>query len=149
MPPTAQNSFAATPKHLWIIGVVSLLWNGMGAFDYLMTQTRNAAYMGQFTPEQLEYYYGFPAWAVSAWAIAVWGAVLGSILLLARRRLAVPVFAVSLAAMVVTTIYNFVLSDGLAIMDGVGPLIFSIMIFLVAVGLLVYARAMAGRGVLR
>jgi hypothetical protein len=149
MPPTAQNATAATPKHLWIIGIVSLLWNGMGAFDYLMTQTRNAAYMGQFTPEQLEYYYGFPAWAVSAWAIAVWGAVLGSILLLARRRLAVPVFAVSLVAMVVTTIYNFALSDGLAIMDGVGPLIFSIMIFLVAVGLLVYARAMAGRGVLR
>jgi hypothetical protein len=148
MPPTAQNASAATPKHLWIIGIVSLLWNGMGAFDYLMTQTRNAAYMGQFTPEQLEYYYGFPAWAVSAWAIAVWGAVLGSILLLARRRLAVPVFAVSLVAMVVTTIYNFALSDGLAIMDGVGPLIFSIMIFLVAVGLLVYARAMAGRGVL-
>ena len=149
MPPTAQNSSAATPKHLWIIGIVSLLWNGMGAFDYLMTQTRNATYMGQFTPEQLEYYYGFPAWAVSTWAIAVWGAVLGSILLLARRRLAVPVFAVSLAAMVVTTIYNFALSDGLAIMDGVGPLIFSIMIFLVAVGLLVYARAMAGRGLLR
>lgn len=139
----------SAPWHLWLVGAVALLWNSFGAFDYLMTQTRNEAYMGKFTPEQLEYFYGFPAWVVAFWAIAVWGAVLGSILLLLRRRLAVPVFAASLAAMVVTTVYNFVLSDGLAHMGGAGPLIFSIVIFLVAVGLLVYARAMAGRGVLR
>jgi hypothetical protein len=105
--------------------------------------------MSAFTPEQLDYFYGFPAWVVAAWALSVWGGVLGSILLLLRRRWAVPVFGVSLAAMVLTTIYNFVLSDGLEVMDGAGGLIFTAVIFVIAVALFVYARWLARVGVLR
>lgn len=136
------------PWHLWAVGIVGLLWSAVGAFDYLMTQTRNEAYMGQFTPEQLEYFYGFPSWVVATWALAVWGGVLGTILLLLRKRSARDVLLVSLLAMVVTTVYNFVLSDGLEHMGGAGPLLFSALIFLVAVGLWLYARAMVRRGVL-
>ncbi len=29
-----------TPVHLWIVGVLALLWKGMGAFDDLATQMR-------------------------------------------------------------------------------------------------------------
>ena len=29
-----------TPKHLWIVGILALLWNFMGAFDYLATQLK-------------------------------------------------------------------------------------------------------------
>ena len=138
---------ARAPRHLRIVGVVTLLWNGVGAFDYLMTQTKNEAYMSAFTPEQLDYFYGFPAWVVAAWALAVWGGVLGSLLLLLRKKLAVPVFLVSLVSMVATTIYNFVLTDGMAVMGGEGAA-FSAVIFVVALGLWLYARAMRGRGVL-
>lgn len=136
-----------TPIHLWIIGVLTLLWNLVGAFDYVMTQTQNEGYMASFTPEQLEYFYGFPAWLVSFWALAVWGGVLGSILLLFRKKLAVPVFLISLVSMVITSFHNFVLSDGLDVM-GTGGVIFSAVIFVVAVGLWLYSKAMAKRGVL-
>ncbi len=141
-PPTGR------PWHLWLVGILGLLWNLMGAYDYLMTQTQNEAYMSQFTPEQLEYFYGFPSWAVAFWALAVWGGVLGTILLLLKKRLAVPVFMVSFLSMVVTSVYNYILSDGLEMMGGVGPLLFSALIFLVALGLWIYSRAMAKRGVL-
>lgn len=137
------------PWHLWVIGILAVLWNAMGAFDYLMTQTRNEGYMSGFTPEQLEYFYGFPAWAVAFWATAVWGGVLGAVLLLLRRKLAAGVFLVSFLAMVVTTIYNFGLSDGLEVMGGAGPLAFSALIFVFALLLYLYARAMKNRGVLR
>jgi hypothetical protein len=139
---------AGRPWHLWLVGILGLLWNLMGAYDYLMTQTQNEAYMSQFTPEQLEYFYGFPSWAVAFWAVAVWGGVLGTILLLLKKRLAVPVFMVSFLSMVVTSVYNFILSDGLEMMGGVGPLLFSALVFLVALGLWIYSRAMAKRGVL-
>jgi len=144
----ALESHARTPWHVWLVGVLALLWNGVGAFDYLMTQTRNASYMSAFTPEQLDYFYGFPAWVVAAWALSVWGGVLGSILLLLRRRWAVPVFGVSLATMVLTSIYNFVLSDGFEVMGGAGGLVFSAVIFVIAVGLFIYARRLAYMGVL-
>ncbi len=139
---------AAAPRHLWVVGVLALLWNAVGAFDYVMTESRNAAYMSSFTREQLAYFYGFPAWVIACWAIAVWGGVVASVLLLLRRRLAVPMFAASLAAMAIVSLHNFGLSDGLAIM-GRGAAMFSAVIFVVAVALLVYARALARRGVLR
>jgi len=132
---------------LWVVGIVALLWNSIGALDYVMTQTKNESYMGQFTPEQLDYFYGFPSWVVACWAIAVWGAVLGSVLLLLRKRLAEPVFLVALVAMVATTIHNFLLSDGMQVM-GSGAVAFSAVIFVVAVGLYLYARNLVRRGVL-
>jgi len=138
----------ATPWHLWLVGVLALLWNSIGAFDYLMTQTRNASYMGQFTPEQLAYFYAFPAWVVSTWALSVWGGVLGSLLLLLRTRWAVTVFGVSLVTMVITTIYNFALTNGADVMGAFG-VIFSVVIFAIAVALFLYARHLARVGVLR
>jgi hypothetical protein len=119
----------------------------MGAWDYLMTQTQNESYMNRFTPEQLEFFYGFPAWVVAFWALAVWGGVLGALLILLRKRAAVPVLLVSFLAMVVTSIHNLVLSNGIEVMGGLG-LIFSALIFVVAFGLLLYARAMVKRDVL-
>ncbi len=137
-----------TPWHLWVVGVLAVPWNAMGAFDYLMTQTRNEGYMSQFTPEQLEYFYGFPAWAVAFWAIAVWGGVLGAVLLLLKKKLAAPVLLVSFLSMVVTTIYNFGLSNGMEIMGSPGALAFSAAIFVVALLLYLYARGMTKKGVL-
>ena len=86
---------------------------------------------------------------VAAWGIATWGGALGSLLLLLRKGVAVPVFLISFVGMVLTTIHNFGLSNGLKVMGGVGPLIFSTVIFVVGYLLYVYARALRRRGVLR
>jgi hypothetical protein len=137
-----------TPWHLWVIGVVSLMWNAMGAFDFVMTQTRNEAYMSSFTPEQLSFFYGFPAWVVAAWAVGVWGGVLGSLMLLFRRRMAVWIFLASLAAIVITTFQNLVLSNGMAVVGDAFSLGFTAVIFVVALALFLYARAMLKRNIL-
>lgn len=139
----------AAPWHLWLVGALALIWNGIGALDYVMTETRNTSYMSSFTPEQLAYFYGFPMWVIATWALSVWGGVLGAVGLLLRKRWAVPVFGVSLVTMVLTTFHNFVLTNGFAIMGGAGGLVFSAVIFVIAVALLVYARSLARAGVLR
>ncbi len=136
-----------TPWHIWAVGIGSLLWSAGSAFDYVMTQTKNDAYMAQFTPEMLAYYYGFPTWSIAAWAIGVWGAIAGAILLLLRKSWAVAAYAASLAALVVNLIYMFGLSDGLAIM-GTGGAAFMVVIFVMAVLLLFYARRQKSSGVL-
>lgn len=142
-----MSKATAAPKHLWIVGILTLLWNLMGAYDYLMTQTKNAAYMAKFDQVQLDYFYGFPTWVEAFWAIAVWGGVLGCILLLMRKALAVKVFLISFLSMVITAVYNFGLSNGWEVMGPTG-FIFTILIFFVALGLWMYSRAMHGRGVL-
>lgn len=137
-----------TPKHLWIIGVVALFWNAVGALDYVMTKTKNEAYMAQFTAEQLEFFYGIPPYIVATWAIAVWGGVLGAILLLMRKRLAVLVFLVSFIAMAITAFHNFVIDNGLEAMGEPFALFFSGLIFVIALLLYLYSRKLMLRGIL-
>ena len=139
---------ARAPWHLWVIGGSALLWSAMGAMDYVMTQTKNEAYMSGFTPQQLAFFYSFPAWVVSAWAIGVWGGVLGAVLLLVRRRLAVWVYLASFMGMVVITFHNYLLSNGMDVVGDAFSLGFTAVIFLFALGLFLYARAMRKRGVL-
>ena len=137
------------PWHLWAIGIVSLLWNAGGAFDYYMTMTRNDAYMGEFTPQQLDYFYSFPTWVVAFWALGVWLAVAGSILLLARSGMALWAFLLSLVGMVGTTIYTFALADtSMAEVVGPAAMAFSAVIFVVGVFLIWYARRQKINGVL-
>ncbi len=111
-----EYAVESTPRHLWIVGILAVLWNAMGGLDFVMTHTRNEAWLAGFTPEQLEYFLGFPLWANVTWGIAVWGSIIASILLLARSRFALTGFLVSLIAMTLTTVYNYLLTDGLAIM---------------------------------
>lgn len=144
-----KSTGGRTPWHLWLVGVLSLLWNAFGAFDYLMTQTRNDAYMGNFSPEQLENFYSLPSWLVALWAIGVWGGVAGSLLLLLRKRASVWAFLASLLAVVVTTIYSYGFGDAMAVSGDTFSLIISAAVFVIAVLLLLYASAMNSRGILR
>lgn len=144
----SEQQAVKTPKHLWIFGVLALLWSAGGAFDYLMTETRNEWYLAQFTPEQLELFLGFPTMMVAFWAIAVWGGLLGAVLLLMRKKLAVPVLMVSFVAMIATVIYQYGFTNTMEVM-GAGGVVFTLIIFVVSLLLVVYSRRMAARGVLR
>ena len=64
-----------------------------------------------------------------------------------RKKFAVPVLLVSLLCMVVTAIHNYGFAGGVDVVGGVGFL-FSVVIFVVALALVIYARSMARRGVL-
>jgi len=142
-----MSSTSETPKHLWIVGALSLLWNSTGAHGYYVTQTKNEEYLEAWTPEQLEFMYAYPAWMVSCWALAVFGGVLASILLLLRKKLALPVYGLSFVCMAVFTLRNYGLADGLEVM-GTTAFVFALVIFAVALLLLVYSKKMADKGVL-
>ena len=144
---TDKASLRPRPVHLWIVAILSLLWNSFGGFDYLATHMQIESYMSQFTPEQRAYFEAFPGWAVSAWAFGVWGAVAGSIGLLFRRAWAVWAFALSLAGLAVSTIYQLGLSNGAA-MYGTAGLVMTAVIWLVAIALLWYSIRQRNNGVL-
>lgn len=150
-----HNGPAKTPWHLWVVGILALLWNAGGAYDYSMTQMRNEEYLAQAAegagvPLQvmLDYYTTFPAWADAAWALGVWGAVAGSILLLIRNRFAFHAFVVALVGLFGTTIFT-VTSDIPAELDSSFTWIFTAVIWVITIVLAYYAKAMTARGVLR
>ncbi|SMY08790.1 hypothetical protein [Flavimaricola marinus] len=139
-----------TPWHLWVVGGVSLLWNAGGAYDYLMTQLNNEAYLSMLTEPQRALMDSRPVWFDAAWAIGVWGSILGSLLLLLRSRFAVQAFLASFLGLIVSAIWSFGIAEPSSFeVMGSFAAIFSLAIAVVIVLLYLYARAMAARGVLR
>lgn len=140
---------AHTPWHLWLVGVIAVLFNAIGAFDYVMSMTQGPSYMASsgMTPEQIAHYVEMPIWMTAVWAIGVWSAMLGSVLILLRNRLAFAVFVVSLAAFLVSLIYTYLLTDGGEIM-GSQMAITSVVITLFLLFFSWYSRLMTKRGVL-
>lgn len=140
-----------TPWHLWVVGGVSLLWNGFGAYDFIMTTTQGEAYMAAagMTQPMIDYYNAMPVWMYGPWVLGVWGAVAGSILLLMRNRLAFPAFALSLLGAAGSLIYGLMnpmpeLPPAMAVMKYMPWVIVAIAAFLAW-----YAMSMKTKGVLR
>ncbi|MEL6839635.1 MAG: hypothetical protein AAFP85_10105 [Pseudomonadota bacterium] len=140
-----------TPIHLWIVGVLSLLWNAGGAFDYVMTRTSAAEYLAAQPPERLAMLEQAPFWFDITWAVGVWLSVIGSLLLLARSRMAGSAFALSLAGLIGSSIYTYGIAEGgsMVAAAGTAAILFSLAIPVFLVALWLYARAMTKRGVLR
>ena len=145
---------ARTPMHLWIVGLLSLLWNAFGAFDYFMTRTKGAEWINQMMPgvdgeKFMAYINAFPLWASIGWGLGVWFALAGSILLLMRSQHAVWAFGISLVGAVIGIGYQLMNPVDIAEMhagfNGLVPYI----VVLIALALFLYARAQSARGVLR
>lgn len=142
---TITQPRAATPVHLWVVGVVTLLFNSMGIISYTTTKLGMLAEMG-LTPSQIAFMDSYPAWVSGFWALGVWGAFAGSVLLLARSRFAVPAMWAALVGLAVTTFYHYVLITVPADMQA--PAL-DVTIWITTLFLLIYAGRMAKAGVLR
>ena len=141
------------PKHLWIVGALSLLWNGFGAYDYLMTRTKGAAYVDSMMPgigeAVVEYIDSFPIWASFGWGLGVWMALAGSILLLMRNRLAVIAFGLSLAGAILGIGYQLMRPADIPAMHQGFNAAVPYLVMLIALALYLYSRAQLRKGVLR
>jgi hypothetical protein len=127
-----------------------LIWNGMGAMDYVMTVSRDVDYLAQFTPERLAFLDAFPVWAKGSWALAVWLYVIGTVLLLWRSRFAVRFLISGFVFLIVTTFHNLILATVPALETMTAfEMVFSLVIMILAILQIAYAEYMRRLGVLR
>lgn len=138
------------PWHLWLVGIIAVLFNFIGVFDFVMVMAQGAAYMAKagMSAAQIAHYEALPVWMVAVWAIGVWTAFIASVLLLLRRKLAFTIFVASLAAFLLHLVYTYVLTDGGAVM-GQQMAITSAVIVTLLLFFSWYSRLMTRRGVLR
>lgn len=145
---------ARAPAHLWIVGGLATLWNAFGCYDYLMTRMRNTDYFAGMMPGVdpnaiLAWVDAFPLYAQFGWGLGVWMGLLGSVLLLLRKRWAVWALGLSFLGAVVGLGYQILaappMPGGETAMTSVMPYV----IILAALAFFLYARAQAARGVLR
>jgi hypothetical protein len=149
-----QAVSARAPAHLWIVGILSLLWSCFGSYDYLMTRMRNVDYLASAMPgvdpkATLAWVDGFPMWAQIGWGLGVWMGLLGSILLLIRSRWAVWSYGLSLVGAILGLGYQITMAPPLAGAEGPMMTVLPAIVILLAVFLFLYARTMEKKGVLR
>jgi len=135
-----------SPWHLWLVGVLTLLFNALGIISYLTTKLGWLAEMGM-TLNQIAFMETYPAWATTVWAMGVWGAFAGSVLVLLRSKWAAAAMVVALVGLIgVTAAESFLLGVPA---DMRTPLGLKAAIWSVTLFLLIYSRAMTKAGVLR
>ena len=139
-----------TPWHLWVIGGISLLVNAFPALDFTMTNMQNEFWLSPLTAAQRDFILGAPLWSNICWALGGFGAFIGSVLLLMRSRHAVTAYLVSIVGLAGSTLYQHVLNGATTarLFEGVA-LIVTLVIWVIMLALLFYARAMRAKGVLR
>ena len=88
----------AVPGWFIAVAVVALLFEAFGCFMYISQVTADHAALPL---DQRALWDATPTWMIAAYAIAVWTGLAGAVLLLMRRKLAVPALLVSLIAVIV------------------------------------------------
>ena len=146
---------AKTPAHLWVVGLLALLWNGFGCYDYLMTRMRNLEYFRSMAPQSdpeamLAWVDAFPLYAQFGWGLGVWMGLLGSLLLLMRKAWAIPVLGLSLLGAILGLGYQIFLAPPAPPPMNEGAMAFiPWVIILIAALLYYYAHRQKRAGVLR
>lgn len=136
-----EKSTLKPPMWFWIIGVIALIYNGMGINAYLQQAYNTESFQAMYSAEQLELIAMTPAWATAAFAIAVFAGFLGCIGLLLRKKWAKSLFLLSLLGILVQMIYNFFISKDLEVY---GPEAYIVPLMVIVVGFLLVWLAKKG-----
>lgn len=134
-----------TPWHLWVVGVLTLLWNAVGGFSYTVTHLGMLADLG-FGETEIAYFESHPMWANAFWALGVWGAIAGSMLILLRSRFAVHAVLIAIVGLLGSNFYQFAMTDIPESMESPALVVF---IWATTLFMLFYSSRMARAGVLR
>lgn len=137
MPETVR---ADPPRSYWIVSVVALLWNLIGIMTYLMSVTMTDETLAAMTDAERALHTDIPAWVTSAYAIAVFGGTLGCVALLMRKAWAVPVFMVSLVAILVQ-MGHALFGTALIEVQGAGATVLPLLIIAIAAYLVVFSKS--------
>lgn len=132
----------------WIIGVIALLWNIMGVFQYLSTTLLKEEMEQALTEEQLALMSGLPSWYTGVFAIAVFSGLLASLLLLLRRKWAVSLFLISMLAVIVQMGYWLFATDAMEVY-GTEAVVMPAIVIIVAIFLYFYSKGAAKKTWLR
>jgi len=105
MPRTSpdQVPYPKAPAHLWVVGLVSLLWNVWGAYIALSAQSGT---LPNLRAEDQAYFASQPLWFVIVADSALVAGIAGAIALLLLHRSAVWLYAAEVAILILANAYD-------------------------------------------
>jgi len=142
-----MNNAIAVPRRwtYWVIAFIALVWNLIGLAMFFVQARMTPEMIAAMPPEQQQVYAATPAWLNVAFGVAVVAGVLGSLCLLLSKRWAIPLFLVSLLAIVVQMVGAYAFTPA---WQAYGPagLAMPVMLVVIALYLWWYARSAKAKG---
>lgn len=132
------------PSHLWVVGVLLVLWNGWGVALAIAAQTDQ---LPVIDPKASAYFGTQPLWFILFADLSPIAGMAGAVGLLLQSRWAPWLFVAQAAILALANIYEVAVGTSLLLStpeSRIPTLVLFVMIF----GQFVYARTMARRGVL-
>ncbi|HEX8388936.1 MAG TPA: hypothetical protein VF636_07955 [Sphingomonas sp.] len=133
---------------LWfrVVAVLLIVWGLAGVFACVQQFRLGAEAMGPVTDYDRRLIASLPVWYNPLYAVATGAGLLGALALLTRSRVAVPLLAVSLVAVIAQFGYMFLATDLLAAKGAGATVPFPLFIAAVALLALGLSRMAARRG---
>lgn len=140
-----MNDFAKTPVWYWIVCLLAITWNGLGVLAYLSEAYMSAEQFAQLPANLQEAYNNRPSWVTAAFAIAVFSGLLGSALLIMKKKAATPVLLISFLAVIAQHTYSFLIAKLHTIVSSFN-IVMACVVFIVALVLVLFARSRDQQG---
>jgi hypothetical protein len=136
---------ARVPVWFRVLAVLGLLWDCLGVFSYLRSVGMLGDQLAGLDSAHLALARSIPAWVTGTFAVAVFAGLLGSLLMVAGKRLASPLLLLSLLAVIVQSAWVMFVSNARAV-EGAIALLVPACITLVAILLVWLAAKGAAKG---
>lgn len=142
-----MNAVAAKrPVWFWVVAVLALVWNVVGVAMAWMQYSMTPDQVAQLPEVQRTLHEAMPGWLWAVDFVAVGAGLLGAVLLLMGKRLALPLFWLSLLAVVV--LFGYCLFPGrmIELMGAAQALPMPVLVTAIALFLVWFARKAIVRG---
>lgn len=139
--------YAKPTRGFWIVSSLALLWNLLGVAAYLLQVTASPEALSALTEAERNLRSNMPGLVTGANAIAVFSGSLASLALLLRRAWAIPLFVLSLLAVLAQLAATLLLTDAFAVL-GAPALVLPVAIVLIGIYLIAFSRAAKRQGYL-
>ncbi len=142
VPEQIESNSNVPPRWFWVVSGVALAWNLIGVAAFLGQMTMDTSSLSNV---ERAFHESTPVWATIAFGVAVSAGVLGSIVLLLRRRLAISTFIVSFFGIVIQDVHSILIGDGIEVFGAAGRVL-SYLTLSIAAALIGYARYSSTKG---
>ncbi len=130
------------PPSFRIVAIMAVVWMAFGCMSYLMHVRMGPEAVATLPQGQQQFMAMMPGWLYALFAVATWSGLIGAVLMLLRKRLAVPFLLVSWIAAAAQMVGSYMVLPGLELLGGPRALIMPVII--VALGIIFWRYAMRG-----
>ncbi|XQW86107.1 hypothetical protein ACOYR1_05050 [Thalassotalea piscium] len=134
-----MNETKIAPKWFKSIAIIAVLWNVMGVLAFITHITMTTEAIAALPVEQQALYVDIPLWVTLAFGIAVFTGLLGSIGLLLKKPISLPILQLSLITIIAHDIYSFFFTKIIEIL-GIEATIMPSIVIIIAILLILLAN---------